>query len=294
MPFVPKRYAAPVFLFSFGEMPWPDELKRPMALVFDGLGSLHVSDFEAGAVRVFSKEGEYLYSYGEHGAGNLQTPYGLAYYSGRVYVADNIARRVLTFSRKGEFLGVFLASGEGEADVFIPTALAVNLDNGHLYIADVYGHRVLVADQQGKVLFSVGSGGGGTGELSYPNGVALDKKSNIYVADSSNARIQVFSPDGDRVERIIGGKGKSDSLSVPRGLAVDNNGLLWLADVLTHTVSVFNGANRLYELGGLGTDEGLLYFPNSVALAGDGSLYVAERGLGRISVFGNRGGVIKN
>ncbi len=290
LPLLPKRQAAPVFLCSFGDIPGPDRLKRPMALTFDGLGALHVSDFETGAVRVFSREGEYLYSYGNTGTeeNRLQAPYGLGYYNGRIYVSDNRARRVAVYSEKGEFLRLFMESGKGAAGVFIPTALAVNPQNGDIYIADVYGHRVLVANQKGDLVFTVGGGGGGRGELNYPNGVALDGKGNIYIADSGNARVQVFSPDGKKVERVIGGTGGTKAMSVPRGLVVDEQGFLWLVDVLLHTVNVYSGGSWLFELGRLGTDEGELYFPNGLAMAGDGTLFVAERGHGRISVFGYR------
>jgi DNA-binding beta-propeller fold protein YncE len=296
LPLVSARLTTPVFLYSFGDIPGPENLERPMHMTFDGMGDLHVSDFEAGAVRVYSKDGDYLFSYGNTGGEEtrLKAPCGLAYYNGKIYVADNSGRRTLVYSEKGEFMRVLLESGKGGAEVFIPTAVAVNQQNGNIYLTDIFGHRVIVVDSNGNFLFSVGSGGGGDGELNYPNGVALDSKSNIYIADSGNSRVQVFSPDGSRVESVIGGSGNKEILSVPRSLTVDSRGLLWLADVLTHTVSVFNGGNKLFELGGLGTDEGLLYFPNGIALSDNGSLYVAERGLGRISVFGFKVGLIKD
>jgi tripartite motif-containing protein 71 len=291
LPLVPDSLTAPRHLFSFGAIPGREQLKRPMAIVFDGEGNLHVSDFDSGAVRVFSADGVYLFSFGtgSQGEGRLKSPYGLAFYNGNIYVADNQGRSILIYSQQGEFLrNMHIGDGQG-VDVFIPTALAVNPDNGNLYIADVFGHRVLVTDQQGELLFAVGTGGGAKGELSYPNGVALDSKKNIYISDSNNARIQVFSPDGKEVLSVIGKDLGDEKLSVPRGLVVDGRGDLWVVDVLTHSVNVFKGSKAVMSFGGLGDKEGSLYFPNDLILDENENIYVVERGMGRISVFGQAG-----
>ncbi|MDW7651994.1 MAG: SMP-30/gluconolactonase/LRE family protein [Bacillota bacterium] len=297
LPIFPKSQTAPIFLYSFGDKSGPGELSQPMAAVSDGIGNVHVSDFERGEVIVFSREGAYMFAYGNNNVAEdlkLKSPYGLAEYNSRIYVADTASRRILIFNSRGDFQDVLLASSEDAAHgIFIPTALTANPQNGNIYIADVFQHRILAVDQEGNYLFELPGSVSGV-NLSYPNGVALDSKGNIYVADSNNARIVVFSSEGDRVLwKTEGDQNGETRLSVPRGLALDTRDNLWLADVLTHQVSMFNGTNFGLQFGGMGLQEGELYFPNDVVIHQNGNFYVLESGQGRVSVFGSKASIVK-
>lgn len=290
LPVFPKSQTTPVFLFSFGDMPGQGQLKQPMAAITDGLGSIHVSDFERGEVVVYSPDGTFRYAYGKNAPEGVRfrSPYGMAEYNSRIYVADNAGRRILVFSRSGEYQRVFLESNPGsETGIFIPTAMTVDPDNGNLYIADVFQQRILVVSQDGK-LVAVLPADGGNVSLGYPNGLVLSNKKNLYVADSNNARIIVFPSDGQDVRVIEGDKDGEVKLSVPRGITVDTRENIWVADMMTHLVSYIPGENVAFQFGGMGLEQGELYFPNDVLLHENGHIYVVESGQGRISVFGNK------
>lgn len=290
LPIFPKSQAKPVFLFSFGDMPGQGQLKQPMAAIVDGLGSIHVSDFERGEVVVYSPDGAFSYAYGKNAPEGVRfgSPYGMAEYNGRIHVADNAGRRILVFSQRGEYQRVLLESNaQSEIGIFIPTAMTVDPDSGTLYIADVFQQRILAVNQDGKLVASLPADGGKI-SLGYPNGLVLSKKKNLYVADSNNARIVVFPPDGQDVRIIEGNKEDEAELSVPRGIKVDDRENLWVADLLTHLVSYIPGDSVAFQFGGMGLEQGELYFPNDVLLHGNGNIYVVESGQGRISVFGNK------
>jgi sugar lactone lactonase YvrE len=293
IPVISRNLGAPNFLFSFGDTPGPGQLKQPMAATFDGLGNLHITDFANAEILIYKTDGTFLDGYGKHTAEEkkLASPYGIAEYNGRIYVADHGLRRIQVYSENGEFLRTLLESNpDTESGVFIPTALTVDRENGTIYVADVFRHRILVIDQQGNFIESLPCDPDEV-NLSYPNGVCLDTKGNIIVADSNNARMVIFSQNGEEVPRILDGiKNGENKLSVPRGVVVDSRGNIWLADLLTHKISIFTNNKLNIQFGGLGMADGELYFPNSLELSQDGNLYVLESGRGRVSVFGYRMG----
>ena len=110
----------------------------------------------------------------------------------------------------------------------------------------------------------------------------------MIVSDSNNARIQIFDLLGEEIIDIVDEKSEDGELSLPRGICMDSSDNLWVVDALTHSIHVFNGKRRVLQFGQLGVAEGELYFPNSLTIDKNGQIYITERGLNRVSVFGYR------
>jgi hypothetical protein len=81
---------------------------RPVAVVYDK-NSLFVLDSEDEDIRVFSKSGALLYSFGRkgQGPGEFQMPGDIDILGDRVYVADGANRRVQILDKKGKYLAGF-------------------------------------------------------------------------------------------------------------------------------------------------------------------------------------------
>lgn len=106
--------------------------------------------------------------------------------SGRLYITDPSAHRVLILSNSGNLL--FTINGLG-----IPLGIAVD-DSGKIYLGDNKENNVKVFDPDGNLLYKLGSG---DGEFSMPNDIAISAVTgNIYVADTKENKVKVYYPDG--------------------------------------------------------------------------------------------------
>ena len=83
-------------------------LGRPIALALDA-DHLYIVDAQDGAVKIFSKDGEFLRAVGRkgRGPGELSFPSGVSVIGGRLYVADKFNYRVQAFDRAGKPRGGF-------------------------------------------------------------------------------------------------------------------------------------------------------------------------------------------
>jgi len=83
-------------------------LGRPIALALDA-DHLYIVDAQDCAVKIFSKDGEFLRVVGRkgRGPGELSFPSGVSVIGGRLYVADKFNYRVQAFDRAGEPCGGF-------------------------------------------------------------------------------------------------------------------------------------------------------------------------------------------
>ena len=108
--------------------------------------------------------------------------------------------------------------------------------------------------------------------LDRPIGVAIGADGSVYVSDSGHNRIVQFGPAGELL-RTFGGEGSAPGkLNRPMHIATDQAGRLYVAEYLNDRIQVFDPAGQ--SLGLLGT--GLFDAPGGVAIAGDGSVYVAD------------------
>ena len=171
---------------------------------------------------------------------------------GALYVSEggsgNRIRRIAADGTVSTFAGTGagFADGIGAAAAFdTPSSLAVDLF-GNLYVADSGNHAIRKVSPQGAVTTLAGTGIAGfrdgdaaQAQFHAPMGVAVDAIGRVYVADTWNDRIRVIEPDG-RVRTLAGG---------------DRPGLV-------------DGAGELARFD----------TPTALAVAGDGTVWVADTG----------------
>ncbi len=234
--------------------------------------------------------------------------------AGNLYIADTINYTIRKMTPAGvvtTLAGLARTSGStdgvGTAARFNePWGLAMD-GLGNLYIADNSNHTLRKMTPAGVVTTLAGLAGSsgsneGTGSAARfynPQGVAVDTSGNIYVSETGNHRILKVTPAGV-MTRFIGGagSGKTDGAGTaarfyhPEGLAVDGSGNIYVAETGNHTIRQVTPAGVVTTLGGFpgvpGSVDGLgteakFNYPHAVAVAADGSLFVADRVNYRIS-----------
>lgn len=105
-------------------------------------------------VRVFSKEGELLSSFGDHGDGKeqLREPfYTIVDCKHRVLVSDKANNCIKGYSLKGEYLGKMGSHGSGPGHVISPRGLAED-SFGNILVCDAGNRRVTAFTHNGHFI----------------------------------------------------------------------------------------------------------------------------------------------
>ncbi|MBO9658703.1 MAG: IPT/TIG domain-containing protein [Chitinophagaceae bacterium] len=215
---------------------------------------------------------------------------------------------VVTFAGSG-------ASGSDEgagtlARFMQPLGMALDADR-NLYVADL--HRIRKITPAGVVTTYAGSGIKGSADgqanaarFDMPSSIAIDLAGNLYVADQFNHSIRKISTNGV-VSTIAGnstpgsnnGVGTAASFSLPYGIAVDPQGtVLYIGDngndkirkinLATNEVSDYAGNGSSTSTDGDRLNAGIPS-PGGLHLAADGTLYVTEKGAGKIRKISSAG-----
>jgi RHS repeat-associated protein len=196
-----------------------------------------------------------------------------------------------------------------------PDGVAVGAD-GSVYIADRSDHRIRRVSPSGIITTVAGtgayglSGDGGpaiAAQLNSPFGVAVAPDGALYIADTNNRRIRRVGPDGiiDTVAGTVfgstgdGGPAIQASLRQPWRVALGPDGSLYIADHSDQRVRRVGPDGIIQTVAGTGTfgyngDGGpataaQLASPDDVAVAPDGSLYIADSANYRVRWVGSDG-----
>ncbi|MEI6819984.1 MAG: hypothetical protein WCL19_10340, partial [Verrucomicrobiota bacterium] len=232
--------------------------------------------------------------------------------SANVYVADtdnHAIRKITPAGVTSTFAGLAgdYGSTDGGSDVAqfnFPSGIAVD-GAGAVYVADTYNHSIRKITPDGVVTTVAGAtgdnagdegatdGNGAAARFYYPQGVAVDSSGNIYVADSGNHTIRKITSAGV-VTTFAGSAGSSGSadgvvsaarFNSPRGVTVDASGNVYVADTLNHTIRKITSEGMVSTIGGtaglIGGADGAgvaaqFSQPSSLAVASDGTLFVAD------------------
>src|SRR5260370_38272600 len=141
-------------------------------------------------------------------------------------------------------------------------------------------------------------GTGANARFCTAGGVAVDTTGNVYVADQCNDTIRKMTPAGvvTTLAGLAGRPGSADGTNTnarfyfPDGIAVDDATNLYVSDSVNNTirkmtplgtnwvVSTLAGqTNNFGSLDGTGTNA-LFWAPSSVAVDGQGNVYVSDTG----------------
>ncbi len=276
---------------SFDYKPLPGWAKLPAGVPFVGVNGLDVDSkgrvYAAGGeenpILVFAPDGKLLRAWGK---GTIKEKHGVRVFKDRVYVGDTGLHQIHEFTLDGKLLRSFGTRGKaglGKNEFDKPTDIAFGPD-GDIFITDGYGNsRVVRLKPDGSFRLAWGSKGDGPGEFVFPHNIVIDDAGKVYVADRGNNRIQVFTAEGRFLEQWR-------NVGKPFGLFLTaDKKLLYVSDGNPegpHRVLVLNLDGKvLGEFGSSGAAPGQFNVPHSLAIDGQGNLYVAEVENKRVQKF---------
>jgi serine/threonine-protein kinase len=277
-----------------------------------------------GTVTTFAGSGTPAFVNGIGTNASFNRPVSLAVATdGTLYVTDignNCIRKITTgavvstFAGRGGQFGY--ADGIGTNAAFAsPNGITMSTD-GTLYVSENNvnnNHRIRKITTGGVVSTFAGSGSaafadgiGTNASFSYPAGMAMATDGTIYVADYANNRIRKITTGGV-VSTFAGsgsaafadGIGTNASFKNPNGVAVATDGTIYVADYANNrirkittggVVSTFAGSGSAAFADGIGTNASFSY-PAGMAMATDGTIYVADYANNRIRKI-TTGGVV--
>ena len=262
-------------------------------------GDVYVVNARERRIDVFGKAGNPLFSFGSEGSGPGQfkgDPRGITLSrNGNIaFVTDDGNARIIAFSTTGTTRGKQLyAIGGGTSKAFIdPRGVDVTPD-GLLLVADEWDYSLKeysftsAGATLKRRLFGVRAPKTGANS---PRGVAVDAKGNLFVSDWWNQRI--VRKDAATGAITTWGKrgirGEVMSLNFQWAVAVQpGTGHVFVANRESHEIKVFNntGSQQLFVWGSRNSQPGNFTFPQGLAFAPDGTLWVADSGNSRVQQF---------
>lgn len=280
--------------------------RAPVALVYDGAGTLFVADKEARAIRRVTVATGMVETLSLSGVA-LAEPTGLAMDGGtRLFVADSGLDCILTIDLTSGVVSHFAGLPGGGSDDGVGLAVRfrdprclTNDGQGHLYVSDTGNHTIRRIDLATvKVTTVAGTAGipgsddgiGDAARFYYPWDLLCDANAGaLYVSDSANGTIRKILLSTREVSTVhfTDGPGGYVYLGRPAGLVLNGASALLIADSGTSTVrqialATLTASNLLGSAMKVGFTDGTgedarFWNPTGVALDGLGNVFVADQ-----------------
>ena len=233
-------------------------------------------------------------------AHNINKPYGVRMWNGRIYVCDIRSSGILVLDLRKKQARVMGATGQGKIEkatdiaigpegtkyVIDPTKssiLVFDADERYvttfrllnsspvgvavwqnlLYVVDFKGAHVKVLDRtNGQILRTFGEKGGDPGQFIGPAAVTVDNQGNVYVSDPIRARVQKFSPEGQLLLAFGQAGNRPGTFMRPKQMGVGSDGRIHVVDAMFSNVQVFDPEGRIEGFyGSEGTHVGAMDLP---------------------------------
>jgi tripartite motif-containing protein 71 len=242
-------------------------------------------------------------------AGTLDAPFQATVVpqTGQVLVIDHNRSHVVVFAGVDDDTVVrTLGKNRGQDPLYLPSGLAVldgdvadaaAPDGPVAVVADTFNHRLaLLRVRDGTVVRHVGLQGAALGQFSCPSAVTVvparstgTDEAWLVVADSHNHRVQVLTRAGTVVRVLQGDVAIKLGDWLPGVAVCIGTGEILVTDFHNHRVvswRLSDGGGLRVVCGGVqGSEPGQLSFPEGMVVSGDSSLWVADYGNDRLSLF---------
>jgi RHS repeat-associated protein len=279
--------------------------------LYQGDGTVRRADFFGPITQTVAGGGTTLGDGGAATQAALVSPTSVAVAAdGSYYVADTGDNRIRRIAPDGiitTVAGTGTAGYNGDsipatqAELSAPAGVALGPD-GSVYVADTGNNRVRRIAPDGTISTVAGTGMAGFGgdggpaagaQLNGPASVFVGPDGSLYVADTGNNRVRRIAPDGS-ISTVAGtgtagfsgdlGPAVQATLKAPRGVALGHDGSLFIADTGNNAVRRVAPDGVMHVTAGSAADDpsegtgGPLFTPTGLAVAADGTVYVAQAG----------------
>ena len=248
---------------------------------------------------------------------------------GNLLVADTFNHRIRRINRQGVIMTIagsgnapYTSYGSAAPKDTLNNPQGVAVDRfGNILIADTYNRVVRRLDRNGTMTVVAGSVAGLSGDggpaieaqLNLPMAVTVGPADSVYVSDAVNSRIRRITADG-KIQTVAGfgrgegvggagfagdgGPAEKAKLFSPADVKFDTAGNLYISDSGNNRVRVIRGGvittiagTGRAGFGGDGKEAGAseLNTPQKLAVAKDGSVFVADRANHRVRKIDARG-----
>lgn len=266
----------------------PYMLSDPTDIAIDSLGQIYVLDANDSLIKVYRQNGAYL----KHLPRDSK-PLSFCLAKEGVYVADKDTLIVHRYDFNDKLTYSFGSRGEGRGLFKSISGLAAGKDS-QIYVGDSKKGLVNIFQAESAALLGLQPKAASRISVKVLGAIpvsvarlAWNGKDTIYGIDTENKAI-VRIHNG-----VAAGEIKVKDLD-PVAVAVDKSGALWALDKNNlRVVKLDEAGSILASIGNKGSKKGQLDDPTDMAIAGNGDIYIADRGNNWVQVFNSDGGFVK-
>jgi DNA-binding beta-propeller fold protein YncE len=228
--------------------------------------------------------------YRDVGSLPLGDPLGLAVdFSGNMYIADGVPGRIVCWLAGGK--GSLEFQKPGQQPGFLPVDVEVSAF--FVYALDPAERTLLRFDNRGAyrdILIKFDEISAGRNVV--PSGLDVDAYGRVAVSDRGNHQVVLFN-SYLAVELSFGSYGPHPGqFDDPQGVAFMPDGGFLVTDTGNKRAQIFDAGGKFVAAVPSG-ESTLLVKPRRSVADGDGNIYVADPGAGRVFVFGSDGVLVR-
>lgn len=211
--------------------------------------------------------------------------------NGVVYVVDRLRYVVDIYDRDNRWRGAL--PPPPDASSWEPLAVTVD-STGEVYVTNAAANGPTIVsyapDGSVKEIFPRIAPGGAP--LSFPAAVAVMRpnggKRLVILSDSNNRRV-VAMGDAEVPPWTFGDTPGPSAIGLPRGIVAIRADRCLVVDATDHSITAWDlttgSAKFLFRMAGPGVEDGEFLFPNGIALAPDGRLFITDRDNDRVQIW---------